>query len=48
MGSYDFVTADKFGKDSGPFFGPFSSNLALFFGLDLAPWQNVGLASWQP
>jgi len=24
MGSYDFVTADKFGKDSWPFFGPLS------------------------
>jgi len=24
MGSYDFVTADKFGKMVSPFFGPFS------------------------
>ena len=31
MGSYDFVTADKFGKDSWPFFGPLSQNLALFW-----------------
>jgi len=48
MGLYDFVTADKFGKDSWPFFWPHVLNLALFWffsGLDLAPWQNVGLAS---
>jgi len=24
MGAYDFVTADKFGKDSWTFFGPLS------------------------
>jgi len=51
MGAYDFVTADKFGKDSWPYFGPLSYNLALFWpfsGLDMALWQNVALASWQP
>jgi len=30
MGSYDFVTADKFGKIVGPIFGPLSQNLSLF------------------
>jgi len=29
MGSYNFVTADKFGKNGWPFFGPLSWNLAL-------------------
>jgi len=24
MGSYDFATADKFGKNGWPFFGPLS------------------------
>jgi len=24
MGSYDFVTVDKFGKNGWPFFGPMS------------------------
>ena len=31
MGSYDFVTADKFGKDSWPSYGPLSQNLTLFW-----------------
>jgi len=31
VGSYDFVTADKFGKNGWPFFGPMSWNLALFW-----------------
>jgi len=31
MGSYDFVTADMFGKNGWPFFSPLSSNLALFW-----------------
>jgi len=48
MGLYDFVTADEFGKNGWPFFGHLFSNLTLFWlfsGLDLAPWQNVGLAT---
>ena len=48
MGSYDFVTAEKFGKICWAFFWPlvleFGSFLALS-GLDLAPWQNVDLAT---
>jgi len=35
MGSYDFVTADKFGKNSWPYFWPlvskFGSSLAIFW-----------------
>ena len=40
---HDFVTADKFGKMVGLF-----KPLLLKFvssGLDMAPWQNVGLAT---
>jgi len=48
MGSYDFVTADKFGKNGWSFFWPhileFGSFLA-FSGLDLALWQKVDLAT---
>ena len=44
MGSYDFVTADKFGKNVGPFLVP-CLRIWLFSGLDLAPWQNAGLAT---
>jgi len=48
MGSYDFVTVDKFGKNGWSFFWPrvldFGSFLA-FSGLDLAPWQKVDLAT---
>jgi len=48
MGSYDFVTADKFGKSGWPFFWPlvlaFGSFLGLS-GLDLVPWQKVDLAT---
>jgi len=44
MGSYDFVTADKFGKNSWPFFGP-CLRISLFSGLDLAPCQEVDLAT---
>ena len=44
MGSYDFVTAYKFGKNGWPFFGPLFQNLD-FFGLDLAPWKKVDLAT---
>ena len=38
---HDFVTADKFGKNG---LAPFL-RIWLFSGLDLAPWQNVGLAT---
>jgi len=44
MGSYDFVTADKFGKNGWPFFGP-CLRIWVFSGLELAPWQNAGLAT---
>ena len=48
MGSYDFITVDKFGKNSWTFFWSlvleFDSFLALS-GLDLAPWQKVDLAT---
>ena len=33
MGSYDFVTADKFGKNGWPFFIPLSSNLTFFWAI---------------
>jgi len=39
MGSCDFVTADEFGKNGWPFFGPLSSNLALFW---LFFWAGFG------
>jgi len=44
MGSYDFVTADKFRKMVGPFLAP-CLRIWLFSGLDLAPWQKVDLAT---
>jgi len=48
MSSYDFVTANKFGKIGWPFFWPhfleFGSFLAIS-GLDLAPWQKVDQAT---
>jgi len=44
MGSYDLVTADKFGKMVGPFLTP-CLRIWLFFGLDLIPWQKVDLAT---
>jgi len=44
MGSYDFVTADKFGKMVDLFLAPYLK-IWLFSGLDLAPWQNVGLTT---
>jgi len=31
MGSYDFVTADKFGKNGWPFCSPLSYNLVIFW-----------------
>jgi len=44
MGSYDFVSADKFGKNGWPFLVP-CLRIWRFSGIDLAPWQNVGLAT---
>jgi len=44
MGSYDFVTADKFRKMVGPFLAP-CLRIWLFSGQDLAPWQKVDLAT---
>jgi len=48
MGSYNFATADKFGKNGWPFFCPlvleFDSFLTLSR-LDLAPWQKVDPAT---
>jgi len=48
MCSYDFVTADKFGKNGWPFFWSlvleFGSFLSLA-GLDMAPWQKVDLTT---
>ena len=47
MGSYDFVTAYKFGKMVGPFLAP-CLRIRLFLGLSglhLAPWQRVNLAT---
>ena len=53
MSSYDFVTADKFGKNGWPFFWPhvleFGSCLTIS-GLDLTPWPKVDhatLAGWR-
>jgi len=48
MGSCDFVSTDKFGKNGWCFFGPLSQNWALFClfsGLDLASWQKIDLAT---
>jgi len=45
MGSYDFVTADKFGKKWLDIFLAPCPRIWLFSGLDLAPWQNVDLAT---
>jgi len=44
MGSYDFATAGKFVKSGWPFLTPFL-RIWLFSGLDLAPWQEVDLAT---
>jgi len=44
MGSYDFVTAAKFGKMVSPFFAP-CLRIWLFSALDLAPWQKVSLVT---
>jgi len=44
MGSYDFVTADKFGKMVGRFLA-LCLRIWLFSGLGLAPWQKVDLAT---
>jgi len=49
MGSYDFVTADKFGKTVGPFLAfPFPCScfrICFFSELDLTPWKNVDPAT---
>ena len=48
IGSYDFVAADKFGKNGWPLSWPlvleFGSFSAIFW-TRLAPWQKVGLAT---
>jgi len=44
MCSYDFVTADKFGKNGWPFLAP-CLKIWFFSGLDFTPGQNVGLAT---
>jgi len=44
MGSYDFVTADKFGKNGWPFFGSLSWHLALFW-TRFGPLAKVDLAT---
>jgi len=45
MGSYDFVTVDKFGRKWLDIFLAPCSRIWLFSGLNLAPWQNVDLAT---
>jgi len=48
MGSFDFVTADKFGKKWLDLFGPLALEFGSFLavsGLDLAPWQKVDLGT---
>ena len=48
IGSYDFVAADKFGKNGWPLSWPlvleYGSFSAIFW-TRLAPWQKVGLAT---
>ena len=48
MGSFDFVTADKFGKKWLDLFGPLALEFGSFLavsGLDLASWQKVDLTT---